>query len=374
MERELLIAQMIREVSAQGKKNIENSKELTGSLVDLYIKNNYKDVTIVACGSSYNGANCGRTFMERVLKCKVRVLSPENFEFYDNLIYDDEMMCVVSFSGASTNSISALERIKSQGRCAVGITGYPESDFKYIADLCIEYGLNGENEPYETKGVTLLALYFMLFSLEAGLQRGTITEEEYKNYKKEMLCCMDAHDDVMMRTTDFVKKHKIPLIGMQTAVFVGSGAALALSLEAKLKFGELLKINTDACELEEYIHGPVIKLQPGHVVFYLDSSRKTRERTVQIYNASKEITPFSFLLTPDKSVTGDNVFHLPIEVSDALIPLYALVFYQQAVHDLTYMRHCFSEHELYRKFTEMVPSKSTKYNKTYVEMLKTTKD
>ena len=372
MERELLIAQMIREVSAQGKANIANAKALTESLLNVYLQNNYKDITIVACGSSYNGANCGRTFMEKVLRQKVRVLSPENFEYYDNLIYEDEMVCVVSFSGASTNSIAALEHIKAQGKYAIGITGYPESDFKYIADLTIEYGLNGENEPYETKGVTLLALYFMLFALEAAKVRGRITEEEYENYHREMLLCMDAHDDVMNRTSDFVKKHRIPLIGMTSVSFVGSGAAYALSKEAKLKFGELLKINTDACELEEYIHGPAIKLQPGQVVFYLDSSEATRKRTTQIYEATKVITPFAFLLTPDKSIEGETVFHLPIKVTDALLPLYALVFYQQAVHDLTYMRHCFAENELYRTFTSLVPIKSDKYNKSYFDLLKTT--
>ena len=372
MERELLIARMIREVSEQGKKNIANSLMLTSSLTDEYINNDYQDITIVACGSSYNGSNCGRTFMEKILKRKVRVLSPENFEFYDNLIPDDELLCVVSFSGASTNSISALQKIKEMGRKAIGITGYPESDFKYIADLCIEYGLNGENEPYETKGVTLLALYFMLFALEAGLRRQTITREEYDNYKKEMLICMDRHDDVMNRTSDFVQKHRIPLTGMQSVTFVGSGAGYALSLEAKLKFGELLKINTDAHELEEYIHGPAIKLQPGHVVFYLDSNEKTRARTIQIYNASKVITPFCFLLTPDKSIEEDTVFHLPVKVSDSLLPLYALVFYQQMVHDLTNMRHCFAESELYREFSALIPIKSEKYNKEYVELLKTT--
>jgi glucoselysine-6-phosphate deglycase len=372
MERELLIAQMIREVSTQGRKNIKNARELTRSLTDVYLKNNYQDITIVACGSSYNGSVCGRTFMEKVLKRKVRVLSPENFEFYDNLIYDDEMLCVVSFSGASTNSISALQKINAMGRRSIGITGYPESDFKYIADLTIEYGLNGEDEPYETKGVTLLALYFMLFALEAALRRGTITEAEYDSYHQEMLRCMDGHDQVMNSTTAFVKKHRIPLIGMQSVTFVGTGAGYALSLEAKLKFGELLKINTDAHELEEYIHGPSIKLQPGQVVFYLDSSEKTRERTVQIYEASKVITPFAFLLTPDQSITGDNVFHLPIKADDTLLPLYALVFYQQAVHDLTYMRHCFAETELYRTFSSMVPIKSDKYNKSYFEKLKTT--
>ena len=108
------------------------------------------------------------------------------------------------------------------------------------------------------------------------------------------------------------------------------------------------------------------------MVFYLDSNEKTRARTVQIYNASKVITPFCFLLTPDKSIEEDTVFHLPVKVSDSLLPLYALVFYQQMVHDLTNMRHCFAESELYREFSALIPIKSEKYNKEYVELLKTT--
>lgn len=372
MERELQIKKYVREVKSQGYYNIDHSRELTKSLVDLYLKNNCQDVLIVACGSSFNGSNCGRTFAEKVLKKHVRVMSSENFEFYDNLIMDDELITVVSFSGTSTNSISALEKVKAMGKPAIGITGFTESDFKYIADLTIDFGLNGEDEPYETKGVTLTALYFMLFALEAALARKTITEAEYNGYKDQMKKSLDAHDVVLNNTEDFINRHERELVGMNNVTFVGSGSGYALSNEAKLKFGELLKISTDCHELEEYVHGPSIKLQPNNVVFFLDSSPKTSERNTQIALAAKEVTPYSFIITPDTNIKGDDVFYLPATVDDTLLPLYALVFYQEMVAILTDKRHCFFDTELHMKFSRSVPTKSNKYNKLYNELLDVT--
>ena len=93
----------ILEAREVGLENLGKRKELTASLVDLYVKNNYKDVTIVACGSSSNAYNCAKVFMRDVLDAEVKDVSPFTFELYENKVSDETMVFVISQSGYTTN-------------------------------------------------------------------------------------------------------------------------------------------------------------------------------------------------------------------------------------------------------------------------------
>ena len=59
--------------------NIETSEALTAPLVEEYLKGDYRNIWIVASGSSFNGSHCARPFVRRYLKTEVKVISPFTF-------------------------------------------------------------------------------------------------------------------------------------------------------------------------------------------------------------------------------------------------------------------------------------------------------
>ena len=371
MARELMIHEMLKEAVSQGKRNIENSYELTKQLVNIYVEGKYRDLIFVACGSSYHGAYCAKAFVEAVLKRRVLLLTSEDFAHYDNVLKKTDLILVMSFSGASTNSIEALRKVRELGRKAIGITGYPESDFRYESDVLIEYGLNGEKEPYETKGVTLLSLYLMLFAMEVGLRKHILKKADYQQHQKDMYFALEASTLMSAKAEKFAQKHKEMLKEMKDINFVSSKSGYPIMLEAKLKFGELIKICTDASELEEFIHGPAIKCNPDSVIFYLDTSAETSERCYEIFTATKSITPYAFLLSKN-NYKDENVIELPIAVSPYLYSLFVLSFFQELVYQTTVLRDCFAENPWYKDFSSQIEIKSNKYNTEYYEMLKET--
>ncbi|MDD3174794.1 MAG: sugar isomerase, partial [Herbinix sp.] len=79
--------------------NIKRGKELTSLLVKEYVEGNYKNIWIIASGSSGNGSNCARQFMRKHLSCEVKVLSPFTFQYAENDFTENDMVVVVSQSG-----------------------------------------------------------------------------------------------------------------------------------------------------------------------------------------------------------------------------------------------------------------------------------
>lgn len=66
----------VSEATTMMHENIENGKELTAKLVGEYLSGGYKNIWIVASGSSHNGAACARLFIQKCLGCQVKLITP----------------------------------------------------------------------------------------------------------------------------------------------------------------------------------------------------------------------------------------------------------------------------------------------------------
>lgn len=342
------------------RKNVAQSAELTKPLVDEYVNGGYKNIWIVACGSSSNGSWCARQFVRRHLKCEVKIVNPFTFVHSENDFGPTDMVVTVSQSGYSLNAIDAVKVIREKGRRAIGLTGDLNSDLSQYCDVMADYGVGRETVGYVTRGVTTLALFFMLFSIEAALRLGIKTQEEADNLKSQLLAAADANEAAQKAWPAFMEKHYQSLSSMHQAYVCGVGANLGTAMEGALKFGETISIPTGAYETEEYIHGPNIQLTPSYTVFLIDGGEGS-ERTYQIFQGTRIATPHAFLVTNNASYQGDNVFYVPCKVLPEITPLCFLPVFQMTSYTITEDLHRWGKHPLKLKMEKAVSSKSDNY-------------
>lgn len=369
-EKTLLIDQYIAETPQQCLKNIQNSYQLTLPLVKEYLSWSRPSVTVIASGSSYNASLCAAPFMQKYLQCPVNVLTPFTFEYYESEYLCNSFLFVISQSGISTNALSALKKIKKMGLRAIGITGNPGNDFKDYADLEIDYGVCGEVEPYVTKGVTTLALFLMLFALEASLAGKQIDQCAYSEGMEQLRIAIDTYQIVSEKTPSFIDSHIKLLSSLETTYFCAAGSAMGAAREGALKFSELLKIPGIPLEAEEYIHGYNYQLSPNHTVFLLDTFSDTSKRITSIYLATKKVTDRAFMLTANPDFKEDeNVIFIPQIPEQLVSSLYCLPFFQWIAYRITMYKNSLLQHPLLKEFNSVVSSKSEKYAKDYIRRL-----
>ncbi len=350
----------INDCPAYIRRNVAQSAELTKPLVDEYVNGGYKNVWIVACGSSSNSCWCARQFVRRHLQCEVKVVNPFTFVNSENDFTENDMIVTVSQSGYSTNSIDALKLIRERGRRTIGLTGDLNSDFQQYCDVMADYGVGRETVGYVTRGVTTLALFFMLFAVEAALRLGIKTQEEADAVKAQLLSAADCNEEVQKTWPAFMEKHYQSLSSMHQAYMCGVGANLGTAMEGALKFGETISIPTAAYETEEYIHGPNIQMNPSYTVFLIDGGEGS-ERTYEIFKGTRIVTPHVFLITNNASYQGDNVFYVSADVLPEITPLCFLPAFQMAAYQITDDLSRWNKHPLQVKMEKTVSSKSANY-------------
>ena len=343
------------------RKNINNSLELTKPLVDEYINKGYKNVWIIACGSSSNGSYCGRMFIKHHLKCECKIVNPFTFNATENDFDETDMVIAVSQSGYSTNVLTSLDIIKSKGRRTIGITGDTNSDMKEKCDVIANWGVGRETVGYVTRGVTTLGLFFMLFALEAAKRKGYETEESYNATKEQLLKAADINEEVQKTWPDFMKKHYKRISSMTNAYTCSVGANMGVAYEGALKFGETISIPTTAYEAEEYIHGPNIQLTPKYTVYFIDGGAGS-ERMKQIYEGTRIVTDNCFLITNTKPAENDdNIFYVKADLDEDITPLCYLPVFQLTANDITNDLNRWLKHPLEEKMEKFVESKSANY-------------
>ena len=342
------------------RNNIENSKELTKPAVEEFLKGNYRTIWIVACGSSMNGSTCARSFIRRYLNCEVKIVAPFTFVAAENDLRDDDMVIIVSQSGYSLNALEAADTVRQRGRRCLALTGDLESDLARKCDIAANYGVGRETVAYVTRGVTTLALFFMLFALEAAAASGRISEEEASELKDQLRTAADINEQVQTKWASFLEDNYRGLSGMTNAYVCGVGANMGTAMEGALKFGETLSFPTAAYEIEEYIHGPNIQMTPRYSVFLIDGGYGS-ERIRKIYEGTRIVTDNAYLLTTDSSYTGDHVFNVPCSLPEEMTPLCFLPFFQLTAWKLTEDLNRWDKHPLQRKMEKYVSSKSENY-------------
>lgn len=340
------------------RKNVQNNKELTRTLVEEYLKEDFDSIVLIACGSSYNSCMSARPFMEKILKKNVKVLAPYTYENYENQFFGNPFVVVVSQSGCSTNSIRALQKLKEDGHRAIGITSNVNSDFgDGICDVVIDYGIGIETVGYVTMGMVGLTLFFMLFSLNAA----KLEEDVYSYYIKELNKVADAHECMQKKAVDFYQKNRKYLLSMNNCYMVGMGPNFGTALEGALKFGETIQIVSVAYELEEFLHGHNFQITPNYTLFFIDNSDACSDHIVDIYNAYATVSDRCFIITDSKRVNTDKVLSMNIDIDASVSTLYNVVLFEYIAYQVTTDLNKWQYHPLTKDIEEAIKIKSEKY-------------
>ena len=360
MSVKLRINKYLNEVYSQGNENINNSESLTKTVVDLYCSREWNCINLIACGSSYNGALCVKHFLQQSLKTRCNVFSPIDFCEHELSLSKNDFCIFISFSGSSTNIIKSIKEAEKEGIKTVGLVGNIDSDMKKYCSMTVDYGLNGQDDPYVTKAVTLQNIFLILFGVESAKKLGLMSGESYC-YKKGLLkSSLELHEEVMKRSKTFTNAHLKELLTITEFIFCGDGPAYGIACEAALKFSELLKVPSFAYESEEALHGPLYRMNQNSIVFLIDTKKELQERIEEIYKTLSNISDRVFIIT-NKIHKKKNVFTLPNNIEEYLIPISCLVFFQEMAYQLTVKRNSLEKNYLMRNINKMIVTK-TKYN------------
>lgn len=335
--------------------SVYKNKEQTDKLAQVYMDGNYRNIKIIASGSSGNGSWCAKYIMEKYLGVDVTVINPYTFAYYP-VLCEDDFVFVVSQSGYSKNALDALDILKKLNRKTIALTGDLKSDIKDHAEVVIDY-VDEEKEGYVTKGVTTLALFLIKLTFAILEKQGKAVDTAWLDAYCESYASMQKENFV--REEAFLEKFKKNFLSMENMYAAGCGPCEGVAKEAALKIGETVKVVSCAYELEEYIHGPNLQLSPKHNVFIIDAQDETSDRSYQIYRASRAVSDRVYYIT-NKAYDDDHVLTLLNPCADTVSLTYLQVF-QLFAYRISKELRSIPKHPLFEEFKKIVNSKTITY-------------
>lgn len=318
---------MIKEIHEQPKGLTDTMrprivKDGKGIPTDVYFEENKMDdawkkasrVVITACGTAYHAGVVAKYAFEKIARMKVDVDVASEFRYRDPILDKSDIFMVVSQSGETADTLSALRLAKSQGLKVVAITNCVGSTVSREADDVI-YTLAGpEIAVASTKAYTTQLLCMFLLAIKAGKLRGTLSDEEATKLLTE-LESIPAKIQEILDGKDIIQKFASQQFNKDKIFYIGRQFDSATSLESALKLKEVSYMHSEAFAAGELKHGPIALIDPQTLVVAIASEPKLYDKIGSNMVEVKSRGATVLVITQDEGDAfkgkADQVFKIP---------------------------------------------------------------
>ena len=318
---------MIKEIHEQPKGLTDTMrprivKDGSGKPTDVYVEEskmgeawkNANRVVITACGTAYHAGVVAKYAFEKIARMKVDVDVASEFRYRDPILDKDDIFIVVSQSGETADTLSALRLAKAQGLKVVAITNCVGSTVSREADDVI-YTLAGpEIAVASTKAYTTQILCMFLLAIKAGKIRGTLNDEE----ATKLLCELEsipAKIQEILDGKDVIQKFASRQFNKDKIFYIGRQFDSATSLESALKLKEVSYMHSEAFADGELKHGPIALIDPQTLDVAIASEPKLTDKIGSNMVEVKSRGATVLVITQDESGAfegkADEVFKIP---------------------------------------------------------------
>ena len=215
----------------------------------------FREVKIVACGTSWHAGLAGKFLIEKLARLPVEVDYGSEFRYRDPIISPHTLTVVVTQSGETADTIAAQREAKSKGSKTLAICNVVGSMVTREAAGTIYTHAGPEIGVASTKAFTsqLTALYIL--ALHLASMRGTLTPEQERCYMQE-LTCLPAKLERVLEKDDQYEELARRFFRSSDFLFLGRGIHYPIALEGALKLKEISYIHAEGYPAGEMKHGP----------------------------------------------------------------------------------------------------------------------
>ena len=292
---------------------------------------NFKNITIVACGTAMHAGLVGKNAIEKLCKIPTVVDIASEFRYRDPII-DDKTLCIyISQSGETADTIAALKLAKAKGAKTLAVSNVIGSSITREADYTIYTHAGPEIAVASTKAYTsqvvLMVILAMYFAEVLGSYGGI------EKLKADILD-LPAKVEAMLDEADAIKEFANKVYTEHDMYFLGRGTDYNVAMEGSLKLKEISYIHSEAYASGELKHGPIALIENGITVISILTDPNLVEKSIS--NIQEVITRGAKTLVVTNQKLSNSSFNYVINIPEtnslispilSVIPLQLLSYY-----------------------------------------------
>src|SRR5579875_3501179 len=309
----------------------------------------FREIKIVAAGTSRHAGLAGRTMIERLARVPVEVDYASEFRYRDPIMDPHTLTIVITQSGETADTIAGQREAQTKGSRTLAICNALGSMAPREAHGAIYTHAGPEIAVGSTKTFTaqLTALYMFAFYL--GRLRNQLAHGEAVKLLSELTIVPKQIESVLQRDDEFedLARH---FYRSTDFLFLGRGIHFPIALEGALKMKKISYIHAEAYPAGEMKHGPSALISdslPVVVIATCDwnsaDSRVRYERTIYNIEEAKArgATILALVTEGDREVTAlaDHTITLP-HTNELLSTILEVVPLQLLAYHIGVLRGC----------------------------------
>ena len=280
-------------------------------------------IVFVACGTSWHAALIGEHLIENICRIPVEVEYASEFRYRNPIIHADDIVFAVSQSGETADTLAAVELARKAGAFVFGICNVVGSSIARATDSGAYIHVGPEIGVASTKAFTGQVTVMAMLALAVGREKGTVTEEYYREVAKGLLELPAVLEDVLGLGDRIADLSKI-FTYAHNFIYLGRGYNYPTALEGALKLKEISYIHAEGYPAAEMKHGAIALIDNEMPTVAIATPDNTYEKTAsnieEIRARGGKI--IAVIARDDTHVrrSADYTIEVPV-VTDCLMPI-----------------------------------------------------
>ncbi|NDA16415.1 MAG: glutamine--fructose-6-phosphate transaminase (isomerizing) [Burkholderiaceae bacterium] len=296
----------------------------------------FDQVLILACGTSYYSACVAKYWFEDIAKIPTQVEIASEYRYRQSIPNPRSLIVVVSQSGETADTLAALRHAKQLGHplslsiCNVASSAMVrETKWHFLTHAGTEVGV-ASTKAFTTQ---LVALYLLANTIAKRSKHLSLPAE--KKVLEDLRHLPQAIHAVLALEPQIIAWSR-SFANCQNALFLGRGLHFPIALEGALKLKEISYIHAEAYPAGELKHGPlalvteampVVTVAPNDVLL-----EKLKSNMQEVKARGGRLYVFADQGTEIKSEDGIQVIRLPEHYGNLspllhVIPLQLLAYH-----------------------------------------------
>lgn len=310
---------------------------------------NYREIRIVACGTSWHAALIGKALIERLAGIRVEVDYGSEFRYRDPIVGPDTLTIGISQSGETADTLAALRESTQRGAQSLAICNVVGSMITRESSGSLITHAGPEIGVASTKAFTSQVTALFLFAVHLGFIRGAISEESSRVLISELLLVPGKMERVLAGAMSLEEMSK-SLFRASNFLFLGRGVHFPIALEGALKLKEISYIHAEGYPAGEMKHGPNAliddKLPVVVLAAYDPCDRSSRIRYEKTLSNIQEVKARGGIIIAvcnegdaDVRNMAAHVIEVPV-TSELLLPILEILPLQLLAYHIAVRRGC----------------------------------
>src|SRR6266566_429048 len=242
----------------------------------------FRQVRIVACGTSWHAALAGKFMIERLARVPVEVDYGSEFRYRDPLVGKDTLTVVISQSGETADTLAAQREAKSKGSKTLAICNVVGSMITREAAGTIITHAGPEIGVASSKAFTCQLTALFLLAMYLGQAKEKLDESSSRCLVQELLHIPGKLETVLSQDAMYEELGR-QLFRATDFLFLGRGVHFPIALEGALKLKEISYIHAEGYPAGEMKHGPNALIDEKLPVVVLCAHDPAREESRILY-------------------------------------------------------------------------------------------